>query len=1791
MHELSAVQQEIVEGFSLSPQQRHLWSLQQASDTQPYRAQCAILIEGALDRKRLDLAWHGVVKRHEILRTTFPILSEMTLPVQVVTGDLVCIEHTHDLSALHTENQELAIEGIDRELRQWPFDLQRDPPLRLSLVKLSAERHLLFVSASAICADAFTLRKLAAELGRLYADQEPPADPAQYADLAEWQNQVLEKESATAGRQFWREQVSDALFTNKLPFEKRTAPKEFRPHFLRAAVDSEVSKKLGDLAHKHQTSLQTLLLTCWHVLIWRLITQQDVVVTTSFDGHNHEELEHVLGPFEKYLPVRSRVKENKSFFTLLGEIDDVLHTATIFQESFSWELMHRSGDKPRPFMAALSFAFEPQLEEYRAGSVSFSFARRYACTDRFKLKLCCLGNSKQLITEFHYDADRLSSGTVDAVSDYYRRLLESVTETPDPLINELEILDQARRERLLFTLNNTSTPLPAVECIQQLFDVQVHRYQHETAVVSGDQQLTYKELNHDANQLAHYLRRLGVGPEVRVGFCVERSATMIVAMLGILKSGGAYVPFESNQPATRLIEQLHQAGAQIVLTQESLLPLWAGFEGTVLFLDRDRQAWSGYSEENPAVVNIPDHLAYVLFTSGSTGTPKAVGVSHRSLINYADNICRRLGVTGTGRMNFAMVTPISADLCMTALYGGLLAGGCLHIVGYDVVTSGAEMAAYLRAHEIDVLKIVPSHLSALLAAGGADVIPRRCLFVGGEALSAELAQRIRSLRKDCELINHYGPTEATVGSLINPVDEECQTVKTVPIGRPLANTQAYILDQWMHPSPPGVAGELYLGGMGLARGYLNDAARTAERFVPHPFARIPGERLYRTGDRARYVTDDRIEFIGRVDHQVKLSGYRIEPGEIEATLKQHEDVREACVMLREDTPGPKRLVAYVVPERAHAPLLAGRERYRLPNQMAIAQQNQYETDFFYKQIFVDQSNTKYLRLPPGACVFDVGANIGLFTLFISQGYEGAKIYAFEPVPPVFELLQANTELYGNNVTLYNCGLANESKSVNFTYYPHLSCMSGYYADEKADRETLLLILQHQQEERPELASLTSYLDQIADDRTRSKSFVCRLTTISDVIRENEIARIDLLKIDVEKSEFDVLEGIADQDWNKVRNIVIEAHDLGGQLQRLTTLLKNRGYHVRIEEDSSLSQTGLFNIYASTDPFAAGADTRISNDRLIASNSRPLLTSGLQAHLKERLPSYMIPSAIVILDSLPLTPNGKVDRAALPAPEQLRVGGVEYVAPRNEIENIIAGIWERVLDVERIGVYDDYFAIGGDSIRVIQLVHELNQYGLALTAIDVVQHRTIDKLAQHVRQNRVSTDQDPIAGRRRGEVSAPADYLLSLPEELRHEGIEDAYPAAQMQEYVSYHYLHDWQQAGVYHIQQSFHVYDDELSIPAFKQAIDFLVARHPVLRTTFWPRPDGQQFQLLHKNLRVEIREQHIEHLTAAEQEHYVSAALVNDRDELFDITCEDRTLFRPTIFHRSKSSAEFLLSFHHAITDGWGNQQFLSDLVQLYSAFKRGYVPQHRPLANTYKEFVALEHEITSSEEAALFWRHHLSNHRRHALPQRVSGAEPSAEVNYVEDLDPKLVAHLQRTSRAQCVSLKSVLLNGYLELIGAITGEEQVTVGVVANGRSERLSEPLKALGLFWNIIPFCYAVGEEDHVSGIRRVQQLLIDTELYARYPLPQILKDQQQDSLFSATFNFIHFPKPDADTSDSGLRVLNERLHDKFHFPLNYVVSLDAASKNISFRVEYDKLYFDADHVRVLTRDYIRLLAR
>jgi amino acid adenylation domain-containing protein len=478
-----------------------------------------------------------------------------------------------------------------------------------------------------------------------------------------------------------------------------------------------------------------------------------------------------------------------------------------------------------------------------------------------------------------------------------------VGELPPPITRELS--------QLAVEVNQTEGEDESDLCVHQLFEKQVARTPDSLAVVFANQGLTYGELNARANQLAHLLRRRDVGANNRVGLCINRSARMIVGLLGILKAGGAYVPLNPEHPRARLELQLKESNAPILITASGAINRQLDFAGEIVDLDRDAALLDAEPVSNPRAVATRENLVYVIYTSGSTGVPKGVAVRHRSLVNYTQFIVRSLQLDRP--LQFATVSTIAADLGNTCIFPSLVSGGCLHILGYDVSIEREQFRDYLAKRPIDVLKIVPSHLNALLTSeDDGQVLPLRYLILGGETLSWELMERISRAEHNCEVINHYGPTETTVGSLTYSVGARDAASLTVPIGGPIANTTVYIVDQYWNPVPVGIAGELYIGGAGLADGYLNQPAETAERFVPNPFSTTPGARLYQTGDLARYLPDGNIEFLGRVDHQVKLRGFRVDLGEIEVLLAKHRGVHQAIVVVRQDTINDQRLVAYVV---------------------------------------------------------------------------------------------------------------------------------------------------------------------------------------------------------------------------------------------------------------------------------------------------------------------------------------------------------------------------------------------------------------------------------------------------------------------------------------------------------------------------------------------------------------------------------------------------------------------------------------------------------------------------------------------------------------------------------------------------------------------------------------------------------------------------------------------------------------------------------------------------------------
>jgi amino acid adenylation domain-containing protein len=916
------MQEKILEGFQLSPQQEYLWALQREGALNASWAQWAIMIEGSLDKKTLKAALQLLGDRHEILRTTFHRPHGVGIPFQVINEEWAPLWHETDLSSAAEGEQVERLEQALAAQAHESFDYENGPLVRASLIALSANRQVLLLTLPTLCADARTLRNLCQQVGRAYAASMEGGgrldDAMQYADFAMWQQELLESDEAEEAAAYWRQQqASRPLKIEKLPLPQTTPATVFARAAVSLVVHTAEVVRLEAAANMHNVSPSDWLFACWQVLMWRLTEEAEFVIGNVLDGRSHEELHESLGPFARTLPVRCRFEADFRFSDILKQVKQATGEAARWQDYFVAPAVHRGSEDA---LLPVVFAYETVAEKFAAAGVVFSVVKQEVCTGDFKLKLVCQRAGEVFEARLHYDAKLLAVEDVARLGEEFAQLVASTLDDPKAKIDQLEILGAAERQRLLESLNDTAVRFPDARCFHEVFEEQAARTPGAVAVIFEDEQLTFGELNARANQLAHRLRKMGVGPERPVATWLERSSEMLVAMLGTMKAGGTYMPLDLGQPKTRLSLTIEEVAPLAVLTRRHVTEQIPGSPTQVLYLDDESLATE--STENLAPVATPENLAYVIFTSGSTGTPKGVGVEHRQLFNYLNAILQRLNLPPGA--SYASVSTFAADLGHTVVFPALATGGCLHVIPHELVADGQQLGEYFSRHAIDCLKIVPSHLAALLACPQPEqLLPQKRLVLGGEASRSDWVARLQSLAPACTIFNHYGPTEATVGVLTHQAGaaENDAATATLPLGRPLANVQIYLLDSHLQPVPFGAPGELCIGGANVARGYLNRPRQTAERFVPDAFAQVPGARLYRTGDRARYLPDGALEFLGRLDRQVKIRGYRIELGEIEVLLERHGAVRQAVVVLNDDEPGEKRLVAYLVPvqQRFHAP--------------------------------------------------------------------------------------------------------------------------------------------------------------------------------------------------------------------------------------------------------------------------------------------------------------------------------------------------------------------------------------------------------------------------------------------------------------------------------------------------------------------------------------------------------------------------------------------------------------------------------------------------------------------------------------------------------------------------------------------------------------------------------------------------------------------------------------------------------------------------------------------------------
>ncbi|MEH2206526.1 MAG: amino acid adenylation domain-containing protein [Nostoc sp.] len=1922
----------------LSFAQARLWFLDKLQPNSGfYNIPIVWRFSGQLNVAALQSSLNEIIRRHEALRTNFVTQEEQ--PVQVIAATVSLPLEIVDLLHLPQGEREVEMQRLVTNKAGQPFNLERETLIRPTLFQLGSREYVFLLTAHHIIFDGWSTGVFVQELATLYnafwTDKPTvlPELPIQYADFAVWQRRWLEKEVLAEQLSYWKQQLEGAPTLLELPTDRpRPAIQTNRGGHQQFTLSLELGEALANLSKRAAVTPFMAYFAAFVTLLYRYTGEKDILVGTPIAGRNRPEIEGIIGLFVNTLVLRTDLSGDPSFEQLLIRVREVALQAYAHQDLPFEKLVDAlQPERSLSHLPLFQVMFDLQnvpIPSLDLPEITVSSFPIETGTAKFDLALS-INCSSGLIAEWEYNSDLFDDSTIARMAGNFQTLLAGIVANPQQSISQLPLLTEVAAHQLLVEWNDTQVDYPCDKCIHQLFEEQVERNPEAVAVVFENQQMTYGELNYRANQLAHYLQSLGVGADVLVGLCVERSVEMVVGLLAILKAGGAYLPIDPEYPQERLSFMLADTQVKVLLTQEKLVESLPQHQARIVCLDTNWQSKTLTNQDNLNSTVSSENLSYVIYTSGSTGTPKGVAVTHQAVNRL---ILNTNYIQLTPDDHVAQAANIAFDAATFEIWGALLHGAKLVIITKSALLIPKEFAANIGYYKISVLFLTTALFNQLASFVPQAFSSLRYLLFGGEAVDPKWVQEILDKGAPQHLLHVYGPTENTTFSSWYLVEDLPNTATTIPIGRAISNTQIYLLDQNLQLVPIGVPGELYLGGAGLARGYLNRPELTEEKFIPNPYSNKPGDRLYKTGDKVRYLSDGNIQFLGRIDNQVKIRGFRIELGEVEAAIAQHPTVQETVVVAREDIPGRKYLAAYIVPNQSNAPTtseLRGFLKEKLPDYMipgafvmldalpltpngkvdrralpvpqtaheelaASLVAPRTELEEILAQIWCEVFHLQQISIHDN--FFELGGDSILSILIISKAnqaglqltpkqiFERQTIAELAVVASTAQTRKAEQGLVSGTLPL--TPIQHWFFAQNLPEPNHFNQAFLLEAPQAIDpillQQVVQQLLVHHDALRLRFVQSGSNWQQFNDLSNDTIAFSSYdLSAIPDAEQKAALettaatlqASLNLSSGSLVQVAFFAL------GTDKPSRLLIVIHHLavdgvswrilledlktgyqqlskGERIQlppkttsfkywaiRLTQYARSGALESELAYWLTLSRQHVNRIpmdYPSRDNTVASA--RTVSVSLSPEETRALLQEVPSAY-KTQINDVLLTALVQVLGNwtgnnsllLNLEGHGREDifedvdlsrtvgwfTTIFPVllqmeatdnlgdslssiKEQLRAipnqgigyGLLRYLSGDAEITSVLQALPTAEVSFNYLGQFDwgmeetSLFKIAKESIgsEHSQIGHR--SHLLDINGIVVEGQLQLDWIYSENVHHR-----ETISHLAHKYIQALQALIVhcQLPEAILPDDTELTYPLAKMQEFMLHHYANDPQKMGVYHCQLSYDIYDESLCLSAFKKALKISVQKHPALRTVFIIQNGKPAVQVVKNNLRFSINEQDISHIKSDEQENYIDEVVKQDRQNLFNVENSNEPLFRFWIFRKAKNKFEFFMSIHHAIIDGWGNIEFLNQLYEFYSALKKGEEITVAKSANVHKEFVALEKEIIGSLDASNFWKLHLKNYTYKPLKPLTTSEVQVEAVAEEYNFGSEIIADLRELCRKLKVSPKAIFLSTYLDLIGTVMEENTVSVGVISNGRTERLSDPFGALGLFWNIVPFCQSITEEKAVQ-IKNVQQSLIDIEPYVRYPLLQILSDQQLKpsvgaELFFATFNFVHFHNAKNISDHTSLKVHQRRSHDKFNFPLNFAVSMESLSGNVSIRVEYDRMYFSCKDIRSMLQNYIEIL--
>ena len=1788
----------------LSFAQQRLWVVDQLDPGSPaYNMPFALRLRGALDAAALRAGIGELVRRHETLRTTFE--EQGGAPVQVVHPPAGAALRVVDLRGLPDDAREREAAGFAEAEAVRPFDLARGPLLRSTLLRLDEDDHVLCFTMHHVVGDGWSTDVMVRELSALYdafsrGESSPlPELPVQYADFAVWQRKWLGGGVLEAQIGYWKKKLGGAPPLLEIATDRpRAVAQDARAGSHRFALSPEVARRLRALSRREGATLFMTTLAAWQALLGRYAGQEDVVVGVPVAGRMRVEVEGLVGFFVNMLALRTDLGGEPTWLELLGRVREEALGAFAHQdlpfERLVEELdVERSLTHTPVFQAVFALNQAAATHRLALGELELEPFAAGPEGAKFDLDLAMEEDGEKLGGTLLFRESLFEAHTVARMAGHLEVLLGAMAADPAARLSEVSLLRGAERVQVLQAWTAPTAEYPRA-CVHELIAEQAARTPDALAVVFEGGSLTYAELESRSGRLADRLLGRGVGPEARVALLLDRSPELAVALLGVLKAGGAYVPLDPTYPPERLAYLLADSGARVVVTHTSLVDALPAAAPAPIFMDGDDPAPAAPA----AAAGVdPDNAAYVIYTSGSTGLPKGVMVSHASLVCYAESARGELGLGAADR--FLQFASPSFDVMVEEVFPTWLSGAAVVFPGHGLLDAPHGLLEVVEALGVTCFELPTAfwHECVRMLTEEDRRLPAsvRFVIVGGERV---LPERLTEwARLDVPLVHVFGLTETTVSSTmlrLEPGDGGARW-SNLPVGGPMPNVALYVLDAGMQPVPERVPGELYLGGDTVARGYSGRPALTAERFVPDPFGQAGG-RLYRTGDRVRWLSDGGVEFLGRIDQQVKVRGYRIEPAEIEASLANHPAVREAAVIVREDVPGDRRLVAYVSPAAGYAIGAGEMRRVAASGAELWPSHGEYPVydDLLYGAMAGDRlRNEAYLQalreVAVGKTVVDVGTGgqIVLTRLALEAG--ARKVYAIEAMEESFRQAQALVRELGleDRVTLIlgDATTLELPEPADVCVSELIGCIGG--------SEGAVEILNHARRWlKPDgvmipqrcvtrIAAVT-----LPDELHQAPAF----TEVGAHYAERVFAAVghrDDVRLCVRGFPEDhllsgaaVFEDLDFGEWTdpEFRNRFELRVERDGRLDGMLLWIQlhpgeglvvdaleddcawlpmffpvfypgvevRAGDVLRVESSGAPAQGAAYPDYhlrgtlARTDGTAEEfaydswwkrppAEPNALHRRLVTPEGvrvRPaererVGAEELRAHVGGELPSYMVPSAFVLLESLPLTHNGKVDRRALPAPAAVRQEETGAgAAPRTETEETLAGIWAEVLRVERVGVTDNFFALGGDSILAIQIVSRARRAGLWLRPRQLFLHPTVAQLARQVSVVESAAEEAREAAT--GEVELTPIQRWFFEEEIPQR--------------------HHWNMPLLL-----------ELRRPAdagrLEAALERVAAHHDALGFRYAPSADGAWTQTrAAPGGPVPLERVDLAGVPADELAERIER---RSEEAQAGLDLEHGPLLRAVLLEPGGGAPQrLLLVAHHLVVDGVSWRILLDDLQTAYEQLGRGeaVVLPHRTTSFRRWARRLAEHTARGGFDAELdFW---LDEPRRMLRPLPVdsaagrAGNTAGASRTLSVTLDREATrALLQDVPAAYRTQVGDVLLCALARAFAGWTGEARLLVDLEGHGREDLFEDVdlSRTVGWFTTVHPVLLDLrGAEDEGASLKRVKEQLREVPGQGigygalRYLSPDAATRGRLAALPRAEVSFNHLGQADAGLPEEGL---------------------------------------------------------